>query len=165
MYWVILGFIRESVVKLSNKAMYCQRLKTLNLVIKTELQAKVRHDKWYWSRRDGVAYSQLEERPGEKGYELARQLNISCGSLSGIVRGKNLPSASTLASIHLNTNLNVGYVLTGQIAGKKKSALRSLVVEVDDKVFNVVLKRKNWPVDFAPNLAVRCCTPEVLKFL
>jgi transcriptional regulator with XRE-family HTH domain len=84
----------------------------------------------------------LEERPGEKGYELVRQLNISCGSLSEIERGKNLPSASTLASIHLNTNLSVGYVLTGQIAGKKKSALRSLVVEVDDKVFNVVLKRK-----------------------
>ena len=77
---------------------------------------------------------------GIKGYELARRLNISSGSLSEIERGKNLPSASTLASIHLNTNLNVGYVLTGQVAGKKTA--RYLVVEVDNEVFHVVLKNK-----------------------
>ena len=43
---------------------------------------------------------------GIKGYELARRLNISSGSLSEIERGKNLPSASTLASIHLTRILH-----------------------------------------------------------
>ncbi len=80
---------------------------------------------------------------GIKGYELAQQLNISSGSLSEIERGKNLPSASTLASIHLNTDLSVGYVLTGQLPGKTPIASQSLIVEVDDKVFRVILKRKN----------------------
>jgi transcriptional regulator with XRE-family HTH domain len=79
---------------------------------------------------------------GIKGYELAQRLNISSGSLSEIERGKNLPSASTLASIHLNTDLNVGYVLTGQVAGKKHVAPQPLIVEVDDNVFHVVLKKK-----------------------
>ena len=77
---------------------------------------------------------------GMKGYELARRLNISSGSLSEIERGKNLPSASTLASIHENTEMNVGYVLTGKAADKKTA--RSLIVEVADEVFHVVLKRK-----------------------
>jgi transcriptional regulator with XRE-family HTH domain len=77
---------------------------------------------------------------GIKGYELAQKLNISSGSLSEIERGKNLPSASTLASIHMNTDLNVGYVLTGQVESKKIS--RPLVVEVDDEVIKVILKRK-----------------------
>ena len=90
----------------------------------------------------GLRIRRWRKKQGLKGYELARQLNISSGSLSEIERGKNLPSASTLASIHMNTDLNVGYVLTGQNERKNISFPRSLVVEVDDKVFNVVLKRK-----------------------
>lgn len=76
---------------------------------------------------------------GLKSYELARQLNISSGSLSEIETGKNLPSASTLASIHKNTDLNVGYVLTGQTAG---DAPRTLLVEVADDISHVILTRK-----------------------
>jgi len=79
---------------------------------------------------------------GIKGYELARQLNISSGSLSEIESGKNLPSASTLASIHMNTDLSVGYVLTGQVAGEAVLA-RTLLVEVADDISHVILKRKN----------------------
>lgn len=78
---------------------------------------------------------------GIKGYELARRLNISSGSLSEIESGKNLPSASTLASIHVNTDLNVGYVLTGQLAGEAVLA-RTLLVEVADDISHVILKRK-----------------------
>lgn len=79
---------------------------------------------------------------GIKGYELARRLNISSGSLSEIESGKNLPSAATLASIHQNTDMNVGYVLTGQVTGKKTTSPRPLIVEVDDDVFHVVLRAK-----------------------
>jgi transcriptional regulator with XRE-family HTH domain len=76
------------------------------------------------SRIEGMGQRIRSWRKGQgiKGYELARRLNISSGSLSEIERGKNLPSASTLASIHLNTDLNVGYVLTGQIIGEQPIA-------------------------------------------
>jgi len=77
---------------------------------------------------------------GIRGYELARVLKISCGSLSEIENGKSLPSATTLASIHQNTELDVGYVLTGQIATVSS---RTLLVEVDDDIGRVILKKKN----------------------
>lgn len=78
---------------------------------------------------------------GIKGFELARVLQISSGSLSEIETGKSLPSASTLASIHQNTDLNVGYVLTGQVAGEAQLS-QTLLVEVADDIGHVILKRK-----------------------
>ena len=83
---------------------------------------------------------------GLKAKELASRLNISGGSLSEIENGKSLPSASTLASMHLNTDLNVGYVLTGQAAKEKAGGkvMRTLLIEVDADIDHVILKnRKN----------------------
>ncbi len=81
---------------------------------------------------------------GMKAKELARKLEISGGSLSEIETGKTLPSASTLASIHQNTDLNVGYVLTGEIADGKPGRKRVLMVEVDADVDLMILKRKKY---------------------
>ena len=39
-----------------------------------------------------------------KGYDLARKLKISEGSLSEIENGKSLPSALTLVPLHQNTD-------------------------------------------------------------
>ena len=79
-----------------------------------------------------------------KGYDLARKLKISGGSLSEIENGKSLPSALTLVSLHQNTDLDVGYVLTGQVTSKKavNEVPRVLVVEVDGDVDHVILKQK-----------------------
>jgi transcriptional regulator with XRE-family HTH domain len=81
---------------------------------------------------------------GLRANELARKLKISGGSLSEIENGKSFPSAPTLASMHLNTDLNVGYVLTGQAAKNLKKTPRTLLVEIDANIDHVVLKnRKN----------------------
>jgi len=79
---------------------------------------------------------------GLKAKELARRLKISGSSLSEIENGKSFPSAPTLASMHLNTNLNVGYILTGQMANEKAGgkALRTLLVEIDADIDHVILK-------------------------
>jgi len=77
-----------------------------------------------------------------KAKELACRLKISGGSLSEIENGKTLPSALTLASIHQNTGLNVGYVLTGENAGGKPHNKRVLMVEVDADIDLMILKRK-----------------------
>ena len=77
--------------------------------------------------------------------ELARRLKISGGSLSEIENGKTFPSALTLASIHQNTNLNIGYVLTGQASdGGNNEAPRILLVEVDADIDHVILKNKKY---------------------
>jgi transcriptional regulator with XRE-family HTH domain len=81
---------------------------------------------------------------GLRANELARKLKISGGSLSEIENGKSFPSAPTLASMHLNTDLNVGYVLTGQVASNLKKTPRTLLVEIDANIDHVILKnRKN----------------------
>ena len=81
---------------------------------------------------------------GLKAKELASKLKISGGSLSEIENGKSFPSAPTLASMHLNTDLNIAYVLTGQaesaLAGGK--AIRTLLVEVDADIDHVILKKR-----------------------
>ncbi len=79
----------------------------------------------------GMRIRSWRESQGMKAKELARRLKISGGSLSEIENGKTLPSALTLASIHQNTGLNVGYVLTGEIAGGTSGDKRVLIVEVD----------------------------------
>ena len=44
--------------------------------------------------------------------------------------------------MHLNTDLNVGYILTGQMANQKAGgkALRTLLVEIDADIDHVILK-------------------------
>lgn len=49
-----------------------------------------------------------------KGYELAKVLKISQGSLSDIENNKSLPSADTIAKFHTNTNVNILWLLTGK---------------------------------------------------
>ncbi len=49
-----------------------------------------------------------------KGYELAKILSISQGSLSDIENNKSLPSAETIARLHKLTELNVIWLLTGE---------------------------------------------------
>ena len=81
---------------------------------------------------------------GLRANELARKLKISGGSLSEIENGKSFPSALTLANMHLNTNLNVGYVLTGQMDHEKTGykTLRTLLIEVDADIDHVILKNR-----------------------
>ena len=90
----------------------------------------------------GMRIRSWRESQGMKAKELARRLKISGGSLSEIENGKSLPSALTLASIHQNTGLNVGYVLTGEFAGGKLGDKRILMVEVASDIDLMILKRK-----------------------
>ena len=77
----------------------------------------------------GMRIRSWRKSQGMKAKELARRLKISGGSLSEIENGKTLPSALTLASIHQNTGLNVGYVLTGEFASGIPDNKRLLMVE------------------------------------
>ena len=49
-----------------------------------------------------------------KSFELAQIIKVSQGTLSGIENNKSLPSADTLAKFHLNTNINILWLLTGK---------------------------------------------------
>ncbi len=49
-----------------------------------------------------------------KSFELAELIDISQGSLSDIENNKSLPSADTIAKIHINTNINIIWLLIGQ---------------------------------------------------
>ena len=57
-----------------------------------------------------------------KGYKLAEILKISQGSLSDIENNKSLPSADTIAKFHINTNINILWLLTGKGAMTKDVA-------------------------------------------
>jgi len=48
-----------------------------------------------------------------KSFELAELLIISQGSLSDIENNKSLPSADTIASFHVRTDIDVLWMLTG----------------------------------------------------
>jgi XRE family transcriptional regulator, fatty acid utilization regulator len=93
----------------------------------------------------GIRIRNWRKNQGLKTKELALKLNISGGSLSEIENGKSFPSATTLASMHLNTNINVGYILTGQVTNEKTSGktLRTLLVEIDADIDHVILKNKH----------------------
>lgn len=54
------------------------------------------------------------KKEGQKGYQLARNIGISPGSLSEIENGKSLPSAETIAKLHENTSINILWLLTGK---------------------------------------------------
>ncbi len=56
-----------------------------------------------------------------KSFELAELIDISQGSLSDIENNKSLPSADTIAKIHLNTNINIIWLLIGQGPMKRGS--------------------------------------------
>ena len=49
-----------------------------------------------------------------KGYEFAKELEISQGSLSDIENGNSRPSAETLRKLATVTHINVHWVLTGK---------------------------------------------------
>jgi transcriptional regulator with XRE-family HTH domain len=49
-----------------------------------------------------------------KGYQLAKMIGISQGSLSDIENCKSLPSADTIAKLYQHTNLNIIWLLTGK---------------------------------------------------
>mgnify|MGYP002635587407 CR=1 FL=1 len=92
----------------------------------------------------GLRIRMWRKNQGLKAKDLAHKLKISGGSLSEIENGKCFPSAPTLAAMHLNTDLNVGYVLTGQMASEQAGgkALRTLLVEVDADIDHVILKNR-----------------------
>lgn len=49
-----------------------------------------------------------------KGYELAKVIHISQGSLSDIENNKSLPSADTVAKLYQHTQINIIWLLTGK---------------------------------------------------
>jgi len=49
-----------------------------------------------------------------RGYQLAKKIGISQGSLSDIENGKSLPSADTIAKLYQHTNLNIIWLLTSK---------------------------------------------------
>jgi len=49
-----------------------------------------------------------------KAYQLAKRLKISQGSMSDIENNISLPSATTLASLHNNTNISIIWLLTAK---------------------------------------------------
>lgn len=55
-----------------------------------------------------------------KSYELAKLISISQGSLSDIENNKSLPSADTISKIHLHTDINVIWLLTGKESMQKR---------------------------------------------
>jgi len=50
-----------------------------------------------------------------KGYELAKQLKISQGSLSDIENGKSNPSANTIVGFIKYTDIDIFWMLTGEL--------------------------------------------------
>jgi transcriptional regulator with XRE-family HTH domain len=62
-----------------------------------------------------------------KGYELARIIKISQGSLSDLENNKSLPSADTIVKLHMHTNVNILWLLTGKgVMIKSDKALAGL---------------------------------------
>lgn len=66
-----------------------------------------------------------------KGYELAKILKISQGSLSDIENNKSLPSADTIAKFHTNTNINILWLLTGEGPITKEGIAATATQEMD----------------------------------
>ena len=62
----------------------------------------------------GTRIRQWRKTTPLKGYELAKVLKISQGSLSDIENNKSLPSADTIAKFHAQTSINVLWLLTGK---------------------------------------------------
>jgi len=70
----------------------------------------------------GNRLRQWRKRKGLKLKELSAVLGVSQGSLSDIENEKSLPSADTLLSIEMNTDLCILYLLSGRAdrAGQEK---------------------------------------------
>lgn len=68
-----------------------------------------------------------------KGYELAKILKISKGSLSDIENNKSLPSADTIAKFHTNTNINILWLLTGEGPITKEGIALTATQDLDIK--------------------------------
>jgi transcriptional regulator with XRE-family HTH domain len=49
-----------------------------------------------------------------KGYELAKIIHISQGSMSDIENNNSLPSAETIAKLYQHTQINIIWLLTGK---------------------------------------------------
>ena len=64
---------------------------------------------------------------GLKSMDLAQQIKVSQGSLSDIENGHSNPSAMTIKSLFINTEINIAWMLTGQykILDKGETADRS----------------------------------------
>ncbi|OGW20852.1 MAG: hypothetical protein A3K09_00350 [Nitrospinae bacterium RIFCSPLOWO2_12_FULL_47_7] len=59
-----------------------------------------------------------------KGYELAKMIHISQGSMSDIENNNSLPSADTVAKLYQHTQINIIWLLTGKgPMNRNKSAL------------------------------------------
>lgn len=71
-----------------------------------------------------------------KAFHLASLIGISQGSLSDLENNKSLPSAETIARLHLKTNINILWLLTGKPPTRKSSLSvgsgHSLVAESSD---------------------------------
>jgi len=68
-----------------------------------------------------------------KGFQLAKIIKISQGSLSDIENSKSDPSAATLVKLYANTDINMHWLFTGE-EGKfelgKKTTAGSLVINL-----------------------------------
>ncbi|MEK9630217.1 MAG: helix-turn-helix transcriptional regulator [Nitrospinota bacterium] len=62
----------------------------------------------------GTRLRQWRKSSSLKGYELAKMIGISQGSLSEIETCKSLPSADTITKLYQHTNLNIIWLLTGK---------------------------------------------------
>lgn len=81
-----------------------------------------------------------------KSFELAAILGLSQGSLSDIENNKSLPSADTIVAFHLNTDLNIIYMLTG-IKGDKmdkpvfEAGVESLTITFEGLTKQIIIKK------------------------
>jgi len=70
---------------------------------------------------------------GVKGYQFAKTIGISQGSLSDIENENSLPSADTIAKLHQTTPVNIIWVLLG-----KGSILRMVKEIIDAPLYKMI---------------------------
>jgi len=81
----------------------------------------------------GPRIRQWRKKRGIKSFGLAKILKVSQGSLSDIENEKSNPSALTIQSFILNTNINVFWMMTGQDGDIKNGE----IANDDIQVFNL----------------------------
>ncbi len=69
-----------------------------------------------------------------KGYQLAKKIRISQGSLSDIENCKSLPSADTIAKLYQHTNLNIIWLLTGKGPIRKPQNIPGEEADVNEEL-------------------------------
>lgn len=72
---------------------------------------------------------------GIKGYELSKTIKVSQGSLSDIENGKSDPCALTIQGLYLYTDIDIGWMLTGEIT--KAKAIREMKTKKSRKIITL----------------------------